>query len=588
MVETASWLAATEAAFRAFDEEVGADAPDLDDRYAARFARDRDAFRRVFDSAVRCGDLKTIVLLGDILGRHDAHDWETRIAHAGALLQQESYEAAAAAFEPLRALRSARVVYGRARALAGAGRLDDALTAAEEAVQARPGHPLCEALRDRLRTMIPLHERRLALKTWGEIHGLFDDYMELGLKAEARTLLARVMADPAATELSIAQRLGAAELALRVCPPEEVRAYLRRLPSKYPDRAKAIEIAADVLSGGGRQHCAAAEPPADAEKALRVWTALACEAAGELPRAIRQLSPLAEEFKRDPDIRGALARTVGRAVLDQARPRFAAGGAGKIINLVMFNNEFALLRMHLEEMAPFVDRFVLVEAGQSFMGGDKPMHFQENRDQFADFADRIEYVALPRFPDYAATAWARDFHQRDVAIAAAQHLCGRGDYILATDTDEIIRPTALDGFNGDFAALQLTVSRFFLNYRMKPGNSRGSRPAAAIFRARYLESHGLSYARFFLARRSSSANVIPDAGWHFTSVNDADRIALKLGSYAHQEQTKSQFKTPAHFREKLDRIRAGEFEAGWERVELDDRLPPYIQRNRAALAAMIL
>ncbi len=435
--------------------------------------------------------------------------------------------------------------------------------------------------------MIPLHERRDELRTWREIRPLFDDYMSLGLRVEARALLQRVMDDPTSAELSIAQSLSLAEQALRVCTPKDVREWLAQVRPKYPERAKAAEIAADVLAGVGAAHCdpRLADP---SETGLRVWTALACEAAGDLPSSIRQLSALAEEAKRDPDIRGELGRVVGRAVLEEVRPRFAAGGSGRILNVVMFNNEFALLRMHLEEMAPFVDRFVIVEAGQTFMGGDKPLYFHENRDRFSAFADRITHHALPRFPDYAATAWARDFHQRDVAIAAAQQLCGRDDYILITDTDEIIAPGALDGFVGEFACLQLTVSRFFLNYRMKPGSPRAARPAAAIFKARHLERHGLSYARFFLARRSSSAFVIPDAGWHFTSVNDADRIALKLGSYAHQEQTKMQFKTSDHFRQVLERIRAGECEPGWERVELDERLPPYIRRNRDALAEIIL
>lgn len=587
MVETNSWIAATEAAFRAFDEEVWSDAAELTARFEVLLEQDRGAFMGAFAGAGRCGDTKTLVLLGDILERHGGHDTDSRILYAGALLHQERYAAAVEVYGHLHILRSSRVVYGRARALAGAGRLEDALAAVARALELHPEHPLSLALRDRLQVLIPTHAARAGLRTWRELQPLIDDYMALGLKAWAAELLFRVMTEPASVDLSIAQRLSIAELALRVCPPAQVRAYLAQVPVKYAERTRAIEIACDVLT---RQAGAPAdaEPSAAAEKGLRVWSALAFEGAGRLPQAIDRLSSLAEEFNRDPDIRGSLARAVGREVVDETRPRFAAGGSGRIVNLVVFNNEFALLRMHLEEMSPFVDRFVIVEAGQAFMGADKPLHFQENRELFSDFADRIVHVAVPRFPDHVATAWARDFHQRDRGVAAARELCGQDDYILATDTDEVISATALDGFRGDYAALRLTVSRFFLNYRMKPGNPRGARPAAAIFKARYLERHGLSYSRFFLARRSSSAHVIPDAGWHFTSVNDADRIALKLGSYAHQEQTKRHFKTPEHFRQMLERIRAGDFEPGWERVELDDRLPPYIRRNREAFADLIL
>ncbi len=175
-----------------------------------------------------------------------------------------------------------------------------------------------------------------------------------------------------------------------------------------------------------------------------------------------------------------------------------------------------------------------------------------------------------------------------MAIAAAQDLCGQEDYILATDTDELVDGRALQGFTGDYACLHLVVSRFFLNYRMVAGSPKGSRPASLIIKARYLMDQGISYARFYLARRWAHAQVIRDAGWHFTSVNDADRIALKLGSYAHQEQVKARFRTPEHFRQILERLRSGDFEPGWERVALDERMPDYVRRNQAALAALIL
>ena len=589
MDEPASWLAVTESASRAFEDAMGQDAHELGRRYEDLFARDPGHFRWLFDQANRCGDLKTIDLLGEVLSRHEPQDADAQVARATALLAQERYGEAAATFEQLWAIdyRTTRVGYGRAKALAGAGRLEEALAAAKWACQARPDNPRCRALLDLLLAMAPLHARRDELRSWSELRPLLQGYFELGLRAEAAVLLRRLMRDARALDLQPSARIEVAELALRVCPTAEVRSYASELSSDDPQRLEAIKVACDVLAGRPAPHCKDEVDPAE-DKGLRLWRALACEASGELPSAIRQLSSLADDHKRDLYIRGTLARVVGRAVIEQARPRLAAGGSGKIVNVITFNNEFDLLRMHLEEMAPLVDRFVIVEAGQTFMGQDKPLHFQENRAQFADFADRIVHVTVPRFPDYATTAWARDFHQRDFALTALQGICGQEDYVLLTDADEIVRPSALDGFVGEFACLWLAVSCLFLNYRPKSGSPKATRPAAVIVKARHLMQHGLSFVRFFLARRGSSAYVVPDAGWHFTSVNDPDRIALKLGSYAHQEQAKERFRTPAHFREQLARIRAGEYEPGWERVDLDDRFPDFIQRNRSALAELIL
>ncbi len=175
-----------------------------------------------------------------------------------------------------------------------------------------------------------------------------------------------------------------------------------------------------------------------------------------------------------------------------------------------------------------------------------------------------------------------------MAIAAAAGLCGEDDYILETDTDEIVDRRALQGFTGDFACLQLTVSRYFLNYRPCADRRERTGPASSIFKARHLMRHGVSYARFAIARRHPWAHVIPVAGWHFTSVADAAGIALKLESYAHQEQTKARFRQADHFQAILDRIRGGELEPGWERADPDRDLPAFVRDNREALADLLI
>ena len=43
-----------------------------------------------------------------------------------------------------------------------------------------------------------------------------------------------------------------------------------------------------------------------------------------------------------------------------------------------FFNELDILEIRLNEMAPVVDRFVLVEARKTFQGADKPLYFEEN------------------------------------------------------------------------------------------------------------------------------------------------------------------------------------------------------------------
>ena len=251
MFETASWLAVEESELRAFDEVLRQDAPALLERYEALFAHDRKAFAEVFDQAARCGDAKTLEILGGILNRHDAHDADTALAVAQVLLVQERYVEAADGFDhPLLApLGTARVVYGRARALAGSGRFEAALAAVDHALTARPGHPLSELLRKQLLSILSLRVRANQMRGWREFRALLVGLLNLGVRDEAAALLRRLMGDPSGAELSIAGRLAVAEIALRICGPQDVRAFLPEIPAKYPERLEAIEVACDVLSG---------------------------------------------------------------------------------------------------------------------------------------------------------------------------------------------------------------------------------------------------------------------------------------------------------------------------------------------------
>lgn len=311
-------------------------------------------------------------------------------------------------------------------------------------------------------------------------------------------------------------------------------------------------------------------------------------AGGDPARAVLELGRMSLAYKRDADIRGALALSVGRAVLQQVRPAFLPGRTGKIVNLVMFSSEFMLLRMRLEEMSSWVDRFVIVEAAQTFTGLPKPLHFAERRAEFAPWADKIVHMPVERFPEWAASPWGRDFYQRDMGISAAAGLCGSEDYILETDADEIIDHRALEGFSGDYACLLTRVSRFFLNYRPDRSNKKRLRRSSSIFKAKHLSRFGVSFARFFLARRWPRAYLIPEAGWHFTSIADAAGVSNKIASYAHQEQTKAHFRDETHFAALLGRVRAGQLEPGWERAEIDDTFPSFVVRRRSELEPLIL
>jgi len=93
-----------------------------------------------------------------------------------------------------------------------------------------------------------------------------------------------------------------------------------------------------------------------------------------------------------------------------------------IYDCFTFYNELDLLHVRLHELYDVVDRFVLVEANQTFQGNPKRLYFQEEKKAFAQYADKIVHVVVD-FPASDLTAqlstparngnWARQYYQRD-------------------------------------------------------------------------------------------------------------------------------------------------------------------------------
>src|SRR4051794_27673843 len=143
---------------------------------------------------------------------------------------------------------------------------------------------------------------------------------------------------------------------------------------------------------------------------------------------------------------------------------FTVRVTGLIYDCFMFFNELDVLEIRLNVLAEVVDRFVLVEARQTHQRGGKPLHYADNRDRFASFADRIEHVVVDEFPEEATGTWGCENWQRN-AIRRGIRDAKIGDTILISDVDEIPRPefvAAADQRRGVTVSRQLLCS-YFLN-----------------------------------------------------------------------------------------------------------------------------
>jgi len=72
-----------------------------------------------------------------------------------------------------------------------------------------------------------------------------------------------------------------------------------------------------------------------------------------------------------------------------------------IYECIIFFNELDLLEIRLNELKDVVDKFVIVEASFTFSSKPKPFYFEENKDRYSKFLDKIIYVKVEELPYFA-------------------------------------------------------------------------------------------------------------------------------------------------------------------------------------------
>ncbi len=310
--------------------------------------------------------------------------------------------------------------------------------------------------------------------------------------------------------------------------------------------------------------------------------ALAKAAQGDWRGAIRDLEDLSGHEEAFSGANSELSRCIGREFLSTYPVSFGdAGDHPRTFDLFPFNGEFSMLRIKLNEMASWVDAFVIVEARQTFTGRDKPLYFLERQAEFREFAHKIIYVQLDEFPSHLRTAWSREFYQRDSAVRGISGLCGSRDRILISDVDEILDGKRLEAFEEEAVSVALRMFQFFLNLeRVLP------KPVfkTAIVPARTLAANGSSYLRICMPRYAPR-RVTDTAGWHFSSVGEPAMLERKMLSYSHQENAHMDRE---HFAGLLADIRRGLDTGHHVRHALDSSFPAYVRQHQQALSSLLL
>ena len=270
-----------------------------------------------------------------------------------------------------------------------------------------------------------------------------------------------------------------------------------------------------------------------------------------------------------------------------------------IYDCIPFFNELDILKLRMQIMAPYVDKFVLEEATVTFSGELKEMIFAKHRDMFAEFEDKIIYVAVDDSPLEGVTTHERDKFQKNGLIRGMTD-CKPDDIVIFSDVDEIPNPRVLSEIlqNFDPGKIYHLAQRMFycfLNIEEISGNLlsiTGEFPGvkqrkwlgSKICSFDALPPEGIVYLREVSPEDPRSVRVA-DGGWHFGYMGGdgerdvAKRIGVKVQAAAHQEYNKSSYLNDA-----VDRLLCGEDifgrNAKFIRVPIDESYPAYLREHQ--------
>ncbi len=269
-----------------------------------------------------------------------------------------------------------------------------------------------------------------------------------------------------------------------------------------------------------------------------------------------------------------------------------------VYDCFQFFNELDILLLRMHVLNDVVDRFVISESTVTFSGDAKPLFYEENKDMFRAFQDKIIHVVVDDTP-MDCDAFARDHHQK-CAVARGLKDCKPDDIIIFSDVDEIPNPDTLKEVLKDVqpGKIYMMAQRLFYGYLNMEDISGNNLSMTGEFEdadpKRWL---GTKICRYSLLDQYTTEELrnkeqraigvrVDNGGWHFSYMGGGrnesveERIRYKIKSAAHQEYNnrRTLFEVGARLRRKEDIMGR---DAKMVVTKIDDTYPQYLRDHIA-------
>ena len=252
-----------------------------------------------------------------------------------------------------------------------------------------------------------------------------------------------------------------------------------------------------------------------------------------------------------------------------------------VVDVVTYNGERDILKMRFKILAPYVDRFIIVEAKTTFTGKKKQLYFSEHENSFKQWWPKIRYHIIKEkytteewakaaiSPNTAgASHWINEFLQKEsIHKALKENHVQDNDVVYIGDADEIWNPLYLH--KRKLEKLKLRVYAYYID-NLSSEEFWGT----LVGQYKYMKGKCLNELR-------SDVSLYNDeyAGWHFTSMGGVDEVRRKLNA----SYTNESYNTPIVQDLLKDRVKEGVDYLGRPFTFTHNMVywPEYLKRNRS-------
>jgi beta-1,4-mannosyl-glycoprotein beta-1,4-N-acetylglucosaminyltransferase len=284
-----------------------------------------------------------------------------------------------------------------------------------------------------------------------------------------------------------------------------------------------------------------------------------------------------------PGVKQAVDELVGKVSLSNSIWTKQSGvpciaGKKRVFDCFLFHDELELLEIRLNELDPVVDKFIIIESAITHSGNTKPFYFEENKERFAKFLPKIQYVKLDSLPGDEkvilnglpnGATWVKERYQRDTI---KQYVDGNdNDVVIVTDMDEIPNVEAVRNYKPEMGLryFDMKLYCYWLNCYS------GLWDQAKIIGYKDFKNMTPCFIRY------TNCPKLDNGGWHFSFQGGVDRVLKKIVSWAHSEYNLPQIANKEWITEAInapkDVLRRKD--VALEFVKIDSTFPKYIVDN---------